>query len=321
MNELPVGSSVQLTPDQIAQIQPPQIAVGQSIRLDPDQAKALRQQTGQLDPLQDFSAEQLVELQKQNPEFNLINQYSARTDLQQQPGMNQKIADAHNLLRRSPISPEQFGITPGAGVIANTGGVLAKAGGAVWDIAKGFGKQAWNYAQAASAPVTAMVTAPFTDEETTRQIFNQGQREIAENVAGTELGMSGLAKTVESAAGVIARKTGLAKSLEQYTPEEKVADLFDALKLHKQQQEIAQGKGPILTTLGSEVVNELQKNGTPVRPEEVAELAAGDPFSWYLMGKAFHGVGSVVPEAASQAAARVTEGAGQLAAKLAGENG
>src|SRR4051812_44200078 len=119
MNELPVGSSVQLTPDQIAQIQPPQIAVGQSIRLDPDQAKALRQQTGQLDPLQDFSAEQLVELQKQNLEFNLINQYSARTDLQQQPGMNQKIADAHNLLRRSPISPEQFGITPGAGVIAN----------------------------------------------------------------------------------------------------------------------------------------------------------------------------------------------------------
>jgi hypothetical protein len=141
-----MSDPIQLTPDEIASAQPlpePQSAAG-PVQLSPSEAANARQQSGQIDPLQDFSPEQLVDLQRQDPNFNLVNEYSQRTDLQEQPGMNQKIADAYHLARQTGNVFEKYiGNTP-LETAGKVGAAVIKTG---WETAKGFGRQAWNYAQ------------------------------------------------------------------------------------------------------------------------------------------------------------------------------
>lgn len=318
MDELPIGGQITLSPDQVALATEPPVAnetpslkIGESIEVTPEQAN----QAGQFDPFRDFSAEQLVELQRQNPEFSLVSGYAPRRDLQEVPGMNQKIADAHNLLRRNGNFLDRY---RGATNLETAGNVAKGVGETVFDVAKGFGKQLWNYAQSAVTPIAAAVTSPFTTPETTTQMLDIGQRQIAENLAGSELGVSGLVKTVREGAGFLARKVGLSKKLEDYTPEEKVADLFDAINIVKQNQEISSGRGPVLSAVGSEVIKGLEENGVPVRPEEVSELSAGDPFSWYAMGKAFHGATKLIPAPVSASIGRTAEKLGNITTQAVG---
>src|SRR6267142_1500671 len=118
---LAIGSAIPLTPDQIAAAQPAEsLAVGAQVKLSPDQISAA--QPVRLDPLRDFTAEQLASLEKQDPEnFNIIQHYAPRTELQQVPGMNQKIADAYHITRQTPLLDT---LAPGNGALSRTGGAL-----------------------------------------------------------------------------------------------------------------------------------------------------------------------------------------------------
>lgn len=319
MADLPLGGQVTLSPDQIASATEssvasetsPSLQIGESTKLSSDQIP----QTGQLDPLRDFSADQLVELQKQTPEFQLIPSYAWRRDLQEIPGMNNKIAEAYMTARQSGNWYDKYKGNNVFETATNIGqGVLGSVAGFI----KGMGKVGWNYANALATTPLAAVTAPFSSPETTEAIFAAGQRRFAEGTAGIESGLSALGTTAEEGARFLARKAGIEKPLEEYTPDEKVAALFDAINLVKKNQDIAKGHGPILTTLGNEVVSDLESKGLSVRPEETAALAEGDPFSFYLMGAAFHGVGKLIPTPLSASVGRTTEALGNAATQVVG---
>jgi len=333
------GTQIQLTPEQIASFQPAPENIsgdvgnlgpvgnsgpapfppGTQVKLDETQAAEFRKSTGQLDPLKDFNPEQLAALQQQTPEFDPVKQFASRPELESDPAIKQKVADAFHISRTPSDFGKQFlGIEPGAGTAENALNVAKKAWGTVFDIAKGFGKQAWNYAQGFAAPLVAGATAPFTDEGTTKAILDIGQRQIAENLAASETGIAQAGKLVDTAGQFIGRKLGIAKSLKDYTPEDKIAALDSELAANRIFSKTEAGKGPILSAVGSTVVKDLADNGVPVRPEEVSTLVAGDPFSWYAMGKAFHGAGALVPEAAGQAANRALGAVGDAAAKYGG---
>jgi hypothetical protein len=322
---LQIGESVKLTPEQVAQaqpdpafetakpvqpVQPTQPAdpfpVGSRISLTPEQASEARKQTGQFDPLVDFTSDQLAELQTQNPDFNLVQAVAARPDVQQKIGMPQKFADAFNTLRQKGTFGAQLDIK--------------KVPGQLFDIAKGFGKQAWNYAQALATPVGAGVAAATgASPDVVSGMFTQGQRQVAENIAGSEAGMSGLGNTISAGAKWLARRAGLSKPLDQLTPEERFANFNDALATAKAAKEISTGHGPLNTLGGQGLAEELKAAGVPVRPEQVQELAAGDPFSWELMGSLFHGAGSAIPAVASEKVGQAAAGLGNLAAKVGGQ--
>lgn len=338
------GTEIKLTPEQIASFQPaadpvfpnpsmgndngipatPQPASnnlppGTKVKLDPAQAAAFRKSTGQLDPLLDFTSDQLASLQQQTPEFNPVQEFSNRPEAQT-PDIKQKVADAFHIARTTQNFGKQFlGIEPGAGVAENALNIGEKIGTTAWDIAKGFGKQAWNYAQGFATPVGAMITAPFTTPETTKNMLDIGQRQIAENLAGSETAIAQAGKMTSEAGKFIARGTRLQKPLAQYGPEDKLAALDSELAANRIFKATESGKGPILSAVGSTVVKDLENAGLPIRPEETQALAAGDPFTWYAMGKAFHGAGGLVPEGVSAMASRGANAVGDFAAKYGGK--
>lgn len=333
---LPPGTQIQLSPEQIGQFQPDSVPAsaqstplgsnpgaqaatlppGTQVKLSPEQSAELSKQTGQYDPLKDFSAEQLVSLQRQNPSFNLVDEFVKRPELHTDSNLVNKLAEAHNQLRSSGTFLDQY---KGDTALETAGNVAKGIGETLWNTAKGFGKQAWNYAQGIASPIGAMVAEPFAGPETAGRMIDLGQRQITENLAGSEQAIHQTAKLVDSAAGFIGRKVGLAKPLKDYTPEEKTEDFFKAVENTKTARDISVGKGPVLSAVGPEVVKHLESQGLPVRPEEVQALSAGDPFSWYAMGKAFHAGGAVVPEAITRRAAQATAAAGDLAARIGGQ--
>lgn len=260
--------------------------------------EAAPQQTP-LNPLRDLSSQELFELTTKDPDnFDIVREFRNNKELWQNPEVVQKAADALNAAKARGFS---FADLPGPGKVA----------GMALDVAKGFGKQLWNYAAAATP-------AALTSE----QGRTEAQRRIAENWAGTELAMQGLAGMAKR--GVEKAKHGLfgvSKRFDEFTPEEKVKDLFNEVGRVDVDEEIAKGKGGFLTGVGGEVIKELEQKGQPVRPEEAQQLAAGDPFSWYLFGKAFEGAGKIAGKVApglAQKGAQVVEQAGAKASELAG---
>lgn len=296
---------VQLTPEQQAQYS----AASQNdvVNLTPDQQTQYRQQAGIVDPFHDFSPQQLVDLTVADPEhFDLVGKFAERPELRNDPAATQKVADAYNLLKQRGILED----LPNGKQILKT----------VWDTAKGFGKQAWNYAQAIAAPVGAGIAeAAGQPPEVPEQMLSEATRKIAENVAGTESAATGLGSMVKRGVGRLARGISLSKPLNEYTPEEKLNDLFGAVGEIQQQGEIAKGHGEALGAVGGHVVKELEQQGLPVRPEEVQQLASGDPFSWYAMGKAFQ-AGKALPGFGKGVGRveRTLEKTGELAAKTGG---
>jgi len=310
---LAIGSAIPLTPDQIAAAQPAEsLAVGAQVKLSPDQISAA--QPVRLDPLRDFTAEQLASLEKQDPEnFNIIQHYAPRTELQQVPGMNQKIADAYHITRQTPLLDT---LAPGNGALSRTGGALRQGAGAVWDIAKGAAHTVSNLVQAGATVLTAPVYAALTGDETASGMLTQAERQLREQGAAAEKGVGELGKQIEHGAHAGARLIGAEKPLAQYTPEERVAELFSAMRNAKKFGDISAGRGPISQTVfgpGSAQV----APGVSVRPESVNGLL--DPVSWELMGAGFRGAGALVPKAASEAAGNIAAGAGNLAARAGGQ--
>src|SRR6516164_6623516 len=134
---------VQSTPEEIASAQP---VDQQPVQLTPEEissAKPVDQQP--VDVLKDFTTDQLVALQKQDPTFRLADQFRARPDIRKDPNRVQVIADALHQSRQTPLFEglaQKYQGDSGVGTAWN----VAKAGlGVAEDVVKGFGKQIWNY--------------------------------------------------------------------------------------------------------------------------------------------------------------------------------
>jgi hypothetical protein len=263
----------------------------------------------QLNPVRDLSADELFELAtKDSDNFDLVSEFRRNKDLWGDPNVVQKVADVNDRVRQRGF---QFSDIPGPSKIAHT----------VFDIAKGFGKQAWNYANALiGAPLVGAigeVTGQGPGFQT--EVAQEGQRRVMENIAGTEAGMFGVARLGQKALRT-AKKAALAHSgvTETLTPEQKVNNLWADVGIGDVEEDITKGKGGFLTPIGANVRQELEQAGKPVRPEEVATLAAGDPASFYTFGKVFQGVSKVAPAKVAAGAERVVAKAGDVAEQAAG---
>lgn len=256
---------------------------------------------------QALSAPELAELAvKDKDNFDLINEFRNNQDAWSDPTLVQKVADAHNLIKQRGF---KFSDLPGP----------VKIAGQVIDVGRGLLKQAWNYA---SAGVNAAVGA-VADKGTEEELLKDAQQRVAENFAGTEQAVTGLSNMAEKGVKKIVSKLPGTKTPADFTPEEKVKDLWDAVGKGETEQDISKGHGAFMNAVGGHVISDLEKEGKGVRPEEVAKLAPGDPFSFWSFGKIMHGAGKVVkaatPEVVSGALSKAGTAITENAAKAGGK--
>ncbi len=262
---------------------------------------------------QSLSGPELAELSVKDPTFDLHSEFLANKDLWKDPTVVQNAIDAHNALR---VRGFKFSDLPGP----------AKIAGQVVDVAKGFGKQILNSAKLFGDPLTAgMRGAKLTSGAPLDEATLEAQRGIAENAAGTEASVAGLSSMAQKAA----RKL-FGKNPANLTPQEKSEDFWNSIGETETAQDISKGHGAFLSSplVGSEVVKSLEEAGKPVRPEEVAQTAAGDPLAFFLFGKAFQGAGMLAKAGGNLAAAaapetaavlsRAGQAAGDVAARVGG---
>lgn len=261
-------------------------------------------------PLRDFSADELFDLSvKDKDNFDLVSEFRRNKDLWQDPNVVQKVAEVHSRIKQRGFSVSDI---PGPKKIAES----------VFGIAKGLGKQAWNYANAlVGVPIASAIGEVTGDADQpgfNTELAQEGERRVMENIAGTESAGFGLARMAQKAVNKIGRATGLQKPLDQYTPEEKIQDLWSDVGSGEAEEEITKGKGGFLTPIGANVRKDLEAAGKPVRPEEVAQTAAGDPLSFYTFGKVFQGAGKLVPAKVAVTADQIVSKAGDVAEAAAG---
>lgn len=274
---------------------------GKPVDLSPQEQAQYWQQSGQQPPgtlvddqgkpVDPFSlpASDIADLVKQAPDkFDLVSQFAARPELQKDPAMVSKVADAFHQLRQQPIDWLDL-LKKAPGNVTNVIGGLARFGGtAVSGTLKEFGA----LGIAATPKPGAEEAAAVAQEES--------RKELGEVAAASEQGMTGLVSGAVKTAQALGRGLGLAKSLKDYTPQDKVNALFDALATTKQAQATAAGQGPLAQAVTGGAV--------AVPPEETAKLS--DPFSWEALGLGTRGIGAVakavpVPEAVSKLAEKI----------------
>jgi hypothetical protein len=260
-----------------------------------------------LNPIRDLSAQELADLSVQDKDnFDLVNEFRNNQDLWKDPQTVQKVADAHNLIKQRGF---KFSDLPGP----------AKVAGQVYDVAKGLVKQAWNYA-GAGVNAAMGVVAP---EGIEKELVSDAQQKVAENFSGTEQAVTGLSTMVQKGAKKLVSKLPGTKTPADFTPEEKLSDLWDAVGKGETEQDISKGHGAFMQAAGGNVISDLEKEGKGVRPEEVAQLAPGDPFSFWGFGKAMEAGGKVVSAATPKVVKGAISSAGQKIAeavpKIAGK--
>jgi len=281
-----MANSIQLTPAEIAEYEN---AAGQSA-------------PAALSPIRDFSADELFDLAiKDKDHFDLVGEFRRNKELWQDPATVQKVADVHSRIKDRGFELSDL---PGPGKVART----------VFDIAKGFGKQAWNYANAlVGIPIASAIgeiTGAAGQPGFTTELAQEGQRRVMENIAGTEAAAFGVARLGEKAIGKVRR------AFVDQTPEEKLSDLWKDVGSGETEEEILKGRGGLLEPLGGEVRKELEAAGKLIRPEETSQLAAGDPLSFYTFGKIFKGVGRGIRAGAVKVAERLPVKAVTAAEKI-----
>jgi hypothetical protein len=249
-----------------------------------------------------LSAPELAELAvKDKDNFDLIHEFRNNQDLWQDPAVVQKVADAHNLIRQRGF---KFSDLPGP----------AKIAGQVYDVGKGLAKQAWNYAGAGLNAAMGVVAPAGIEEELTKQ----AQQKVAENFSGSEQAVTGLANMAEKGVNKV-----FGKNPAQLTPEEKLQDLWTAVGKGETEQDISRGHGAFMQGVGGHVISDLEKQGAGVRPEEVAQLTPGDPFSFWAFGKAMGTGGKVVsavtPNVVKAGLAKAGEAISESAGKFTGQ--
>lgn len=253
-----------------------------------------------------LSAPELAELAvKDKDNFDLVSEFRQNQDTWSDPAIVQKVADAHNLLKQRGF---KFADLPGPGKIAKQ----------VFDVGRGLLKQGWNYANAA---VNAGVGV-FSDSGTEDELLKDAQQRVAENFSGTEQAVTGLGNMVEKGVKKVVSKLPGTQTPADFTPEQKVKDLWDAVGKGDVEQDISKGHGAFMNAVGGEVISDLEKEGKGVRPEEVEKLAPGDPLSFWAFGKAMQAGGKVVSAATPKVVSGALNRAGQAitdnAAKVGG---
>lgn len=266
----------------------------------PEEKAAYEAQFGPapLNPIRDLSAQELADLAVQDKEhFDIVSAFRSQPELHGNPDVVQKAADALNLVKQRGFKLEDLP-SPGQAVK----GVITSA--------KGFGKQLWNYANIAGDVIGAAATAPFSSDAS-ETFAKDVDKRLSANIAGTEEGMAGITDIGRKVIGKTARAVGLAKDFSQYTPEEKKNDLWAEVGRNEVQQERLKGQGPFTAAVTGGVAGEQN-----LKPEDTAELAAGDPFSFYTFGKGMQAAGGLVPGAAKAAISKAVTGAGKAAVEV-----
>lgn len=281
---------------QAPQAQPTSQAINPASLSPADQQAAMAQQPTK--PM-DLSAEDMAELNRQSPDkFDIRSAANATQD----PAQRQKLADAYNLYERTPVSQTLGKIVQHP--IDTVGATLAGA-------AKGFGRWMWNYAKGgahaaigaaediASTPGQVIDYArgipvngtPSTLSSAAELENQEAQKPLAENAAATELAATGAAQMASGGVSKLGRAVGINKPLDQLTPDEKMQRLNDAAALQQQQGEIAKGHGESLPGLKETVTQDIEPREGGLNPENVSQIAQGEPLSWIGMGKAMEGIG------------------------------
>lgn len=247
-------------------------------------------------PVDPFSlpAKDIADLVKSAPDkFDLISQFSARPDLQKDPAMVDKVADAFHQVREQPTD----------------WGALAKAAPKnITNVFAGLGRFALKAVSGTGKELVSGAIGALTNTPETADVVATGQeesrRELGEVAAASELGATGLVSGAIKTAQALGRGLHISKQLKDYDEADKRNALFDALARTTQSQEIASGKGPIAQAVTGGYV--------PVNPEEVSKLQ--DPFSWEALGGATKLAGAALPSAAP-----VLAKAGEKAANIGGK--
>lgn len=269
--------------------------MAEEIQLTPEQ-EALYNQSAQpqpINPLRDFNANQLAELAVQDKEnFDLVDEFQRNQDLWGDAATVQKTADALDIVKQRGFELSDL---PGPATIGKT----------VLESAKGFGKQLWNYADAAVGMAQGAIAEPFSTELATG-FAEDVTRKLSSNIAGTEEAMAGLSQLPEKAISKAGRMLGGPR-----TPEQKVADLWKDVGRAEVQQQRLTGQGPFTQAVTGGIAGELP-------PEEVTILAAGDPFSFALFGGGLNLAGKLISGGVRAVAAKTGKALGTAAAVTGG---
>ena len=250
------------------------------------------------DPLTELSAEDLADLAVKDKTFLIAEEFKKRRDLYADQPAVQKAADALNLVKQRGFSLEDLP-------------TVGEAAGAVGTAVKGLAGQIWNYASAGVGMAQSGLASLVGNEELSSAFGEDVSRRLASNIAGTEEAVTGLSQLAEKGARKAGQALGIAKEFKDYSPAERVTDLFDDVGRAEVREERLSGKGEFTKTVtGGE---------QDLDPEEVATLAAGDPVSLYLFGAgsgaAAKAVKAVTPASVRGAVTAATEAVGQAAEK------
>lgn len=241
-----------------------------------------------INPAMDMTADEMATLAVEAPdrfklldEFNKVPPRSNTATLAESQAYNkilEKFAEARHKVRERGFSLQDL---PSVG----------QAGTAVKDVAVGFGKQAWNYAMGFAATQQHLIASAVEKvtglkrPESMNKAYDLAQRGVAENLAGSEASITGIAGMAQRTKGKIRRFVGQDKALTDYTIDDKVRAFTDELKAGEATSAILKGQGPATQAIGGHVIADLAAKGLPIRPEETSQLAAGDPFAFYGFGK------------------------------------
>ena len=147
-------------------------------------------------------------------------------------------------------------------------------------------KGGFMYAKAALQEPQLGVTMLGTPEEKAAALA-ETQKQKAEMGAATELAATGLGEMAGRVIKKVGRMVGLAKEPSQKTPQERTQDFLDAFSSAEQQQKIAAGQGPMMQTIGGNVIADLKNQGVEIDPATVSEMSAGDPLTFVAFGRGF----------------------------------
>lgn len=277
-----------------------------------NQASAPAANEVEIDPVDALDSAGLFELSK-NKMFSPLEYAQQNPEKATNPDVVRKLADTHARIRERGFT---FADLPSVGEAAKGVGHMI-AGGA---------KQLWNYANAFIGVPLAGVAGAITGQPPTfaEELTQDAQRRMIETAAGTEAAITGLSQLPGRAISKIVHRagtiSGLGKPYDQQTEQEKSKAFFGDLGKAQAASEIAQGRGGLVGAISGETQKELAAAGKPIRPEEVQTLAAGDPLSFILFGKAFGAAGGaasrVLPKTGAGAA--LVEKAGEAATTLGG---
>lgn len=250
----------------------------------------------QFNPLKELDAEDLAELAiKDKEHFDVATEFYRNKELWKDQAIIQKTADAMDILKQRGF---EWSDIPGPKKIVH----------AAKDVAVGLGKNVWNI-------ISGAIQTPFSfvaekgaelagvpkEENLGRDSRLEGQRKVAESWSGTEAAITGLQQqAVRGAKKVGGAVADLAASAQMgtrapATPEEKIKNLWGRIGEMQTVEAATAGQGPFVQGAMGTAVKQLDAAGKSVRPERVADLSMGDPFTFYAFGKVFHGIGKLEP--------------------------